>query len=83
MKRGIDNSLKHGEAHSKVYQISSNRLLNTRKVKRNYEIGVAQETKSDPKRYFSSTGQKLKTKTGQLKTSAGDLMASVKDINIE
>ncbi len=76
LKRGICRKIEHGETHlgGRYVELARSVKKNTRLAKRNYEIRVANEAKSDPKGFFKLYRTKTRDRIGPLKTSTGELV---------
>ncbi len=81
-KRGIYRKIKNGETHlrGRYVELARSVKKNTRLAKRNYEIRVANEAKSDPKGFLKLYRTKTRDKIGPLKTNTGELVENGEDM---
>ena len=82
LKRRLYKRIKNGENHLRTRYNELVRAVkrNTRIAKRNYEIRVAREAKSNPKGFFNMYRTKTRERIGPLKTEAGEIIESGEDM---
>ena len=82
LKRRLYKRIKNGENQLRTRYNELVRAVkrNTRIAKRNYEIKVAREAKSNPKGFFNMYRTKTRERIGPLKTEAGEIIESGEDM---
>ncbi len=83
LKRGIYRTIKNGETHlrGRYVELARSAKKNIRLAKRNYEIKIANEAKSDPKGIFKLYRTKTRDRIGPLKTNTGELVETGEDMS--
>ncbi len=83
LKRGIYRKIKNGETHlrGRYVELARSVKKNIRLAKRNYEIMVANEAKSDPRGFFKMYRTKTRDRIGLLKTNTGELGENGEDMS--
>ncbi len=75
LKKGIYRKIKNGETNLRDRYVQLSRSVkNTRLVKRNYEIKVANQAKNDPKGFFQLYRTKTRKGIGPMKKDNGELV---------